>query len=630
MSNILQKYKNGIPYWLQQDMQPSSPCRFSDINTSPHSNNSNNDESFIVDITPVATESADTKKQITEVPYWGFYYVSSYDEIYQVSKRMREFYFHFKDRFLKGEYLDLDGNTNYAFILLFDLLREYGKVGEIGDVEKQLKLLGQHYPKTKFHTNSLLIRKMKELGDDEGAERIWEEEHDYWKLGSRHKDELNLSMKDVRHLNKIYYTSNTFNGIGFCMSEIIKLYCSVLKKLENKYLQEGTTIESEITSAATLIFQKRYIQLRDSDQKYRTNSIIGELNTFIFKHCENAVREHYGYRAKLPLSLQFENEKQIAYKTKVISDALESIPEFIQNASPMDEDKEKILYANLTSQWRTRIKELKNNYNNDSKHFFDNIIRLNELSGHSSEGIFYEAAKFMLKCDKETAIKLYLNYLTISINNHKILTEKRLQALIVNQNREEAVKILKNDYPVLSKIYELNNKIINSLFNNNEQVRAFKEVLEKLIWNKDLNEALNCIPDIYRKKIQVDNNSIAKIQQQHSESVAILNEYLKDESEDETNIVSSTEAYSDRTEADTGNVGFSQLQLATLFLFTENNLSVLQGDMEAFAKSKSVLKNQLVESINELCYELLDDILIEEDDEYYTINPDYYQKVLVK
>jgi hypothetical protein len=52
--------------------------------------------------------------------------------------------------------------------------------------------------------------------------------------------------------------------------------------------------------------------------------------------------------------------------------------------------------------------------------------------------------------------------------------------------------------------------------------------------------------------------------------------------------------------------------------------------LETFAKSKGVFKNQLIESINEICYEILDDVLIEEEDEFYTINPDYYQKLLVK
>jgi hypothetical protein len=38
----------------------------------------------------------------------------------------------------------------------------------------------------------------------------------------------------------------------------------------------------------------------------------------------------------------------------------------------------------------------------------------------------------------------------------------------------------------------------------------------------------------------------------------------------------------------------------------------------------------LIESINDTCYEFLDDILIEEEDDYYTIDTNYFQKILTK
>ena len=55
---------------------------------------------------------------------------------------------------------------------------------------------------------------------------------------------------------------------------------------------------------------------------------------------------------------------------------------------------------------------------------------------------------------------------------------------------------------------------------------------------------------------------------------------------------------------------------------------MLQTEFEAFAKSKGVFKNQLIESINDICFERLDDVLIEEDEEYYTVNQYYYHKLL--
>jgi hypothetical protein len=60
-------------------------------------------------------------------------------------------------------------------------------------------------------------------------------------------------------------------------------------------------------------------------------------------------------------------------------------------------------------------------------------------------------------------------------------------------------------------------------------------------------------------------------------------------------------------------------------MFENGGYSVLQSEVEAFARSKGALKNQIIESINDMCYDHLDDILIEEDGEYYTVNPEYYK-----
>jgi hypothetical protein len=65
-------------------------------------------------------------------------------------------------------------------------------------------------------------------------------------------------------------------------------------------------------------------------------------------------------------------------------------------------------------------------------------------------------------------------------------------------------------------------------------------------------------------------------------------------------------------------------------MFLKNNFSMPQIEIEEFAKSKGVFKNQLIESINESCYEILDDVLIEEEDDYYTIFPEYFQKISAK
>ena len=40
------------------------------------------------------------------------------------------------------------------------------------------------------------------------------------------------------------------------------------------------------------------------------------------------------------------------------------------------------------------------------------------------------------------------------------------------------------------------------------------------------------------------------------------------------------------------------------------------------------MMSSVIDSINESCYETLDDVLIEEEDDYFTILPNYYKKLI--
>jgi hypothetical protein len=77
-------------------------------------------------------------------------------------------------------------------------------------------------------------------------------------------------------------------------------------------------------------------------------------------------------------------------------------------------------------------------------------------------------------------------------------------------------------------------------------------------------------------------------------------------------------------------LAFSEIHTAALELFAKSNFSIPQNELELFAKSKGIFKNQLVESINETCYDFLDDVLIEEEDDYYIINTNYFQSISAK
>ena len=118
------------------------------------------------------------------------------------------------------------------------------------------------------------------------------------------------------------------------------------------------------------------------------------------------------------------------------------------------------------------------------------------------------------------------------------------------------------------------------------------------------------------------------------------NEYLKDEFKDEYTVIKSEEINKDEikiviteTVIQKNNpfnqeISFSEIQTETIVLFKNNSFFVSIIEMETFSKSKGVFKNQLIESINEVCYEYLDDIIIEEEEDKYSLNQIYYQKIL--
>lgn len=603
------------------------------ITVTTSSSNSNYRDDSIIDVTGDSyriNTNSNLKKYSNGVPNWAHHYVYSYAEINGATAEQKKFYSIFKNSFLNGEYLDLAGNTNYAFILLFDLLNEYENHKDIPKLEKQLQALGQCYPKTKSYGISFLIQKMESKGDSEGVSRLRAEErysyqgyntdYDYWRLGSKFKTKLNLNDDEVKLLNKLWYPSNNFCSVEFCCIEILKLYIATIAELKGKYIQEGTTIDAQFIAVADIIARKHFkYKAGSNNYKYSIDSTTNEFYSNIFKHCENAVREYYGHKRKINTDTYYTTvEAKTEFETKIISKITEILPTLISKVTQPDESTEIELYSQNTNRWKIKFEELTANYKDIPRQFVESIVALGTLNkkNPSIENIFFEASKFISKHDKQTALTLYVHYLFHDLKSATF------------DNKQLTKTIQKN------------------LFKTNEQLHDFEILVSELIKDKNLDKALLSVSKIYsvkRKKIQLDTTSIKEVQQQHSGTVELLNEYLKDEYGDENNTIKTQEINSEEVTIEitqktdevhqsiyVSDISFTQIHTTALEIFAKSNFSISQSELETFAKSKGVFKNQLVESINEVCYENLDDVLIEEEDEYYTINPNYYQRLLAK
>ncbi len=601
------------------------------LKSSEDSNNS--DDNSIIDVTNKAYKidfGDNLKKYTIGIPYWKHQYIYSYSEISDASIEQLTFYSIFKNNFLSGEYLDLEGNTNYAFILLFDLLNEYDTHKDKSKLESQLKILGKHYPKTKSYGTSFLIQKMESDGNTEDVLRLRTEErynpqnyytdYDYWKLGNKYKSKLSLNADEVNLLNYLPHPNNNFCDIEFCCIEVLKLYIAVISDLKAKYLSEGTTLKTEFDFVSDIVARKHFKYRKGSyNYNYSIESNINEFHTNIFKHCENTVRELYGHKRKLKTDTYYTHEEaKEEFDTRISSKVVKLLPNVTHKVASPDEATDIELYSQSTSRWKIKFEDIKANFKNDTDEFLESVLYLGKLNkkNPSVENIFFEASKFIAKYDKVSALSLYIHYLYYDLNSTAF-------------NNKQLTKTIQK-----------------SLFKTNEQLHDFEKIVSELIQDKDLEKALKSITEIYkvkRKKIKLDRSAIKDVQQQHAGTVDLLNEYLQDDFEDENNTIKSEEINNEeikieitqKNEMSSNSAFLSELaldsiQISILELFSKNNFSMLQSEVEEFAKSKGVFKNQVIESINEICYEILDDVLIEEEDDYYTIIPEYFQNIAAK
>ncbi|WP_316799705.1 tellurite resistance TerB C-terminal domain-containing protein [Pedobacter frigidisoli] len=437
---------------------------------------------------------------------------------------------------------------------------------------------------------------------------------DEYSLGKKYKKKLNLSTQEAAWLNKFYNYNNVFNAIEGAEIEIIKLYLLSLKLIVKRLKKEGTTLSQEIAP-----IKAKLAEFERSSPHYWEgyghsmlgSSAEGDIYYYIYKKAEMVIRELWGHRRKISADFYSRSEevKTLFYaKLGLITD------EVIEHLRPTvglpDMETEMTLNAASTTRWKDKFQELTQaERGKDQSALVTSLHELGKMNERnpSVEQIYYESSKFMASIDKMESLKFYLHYIWHDL--HSVVVDNK----------------------------QLNKTIQKKLFSNQEQLDAFTLIIDQLSEHRDLGTALIAVETIYkprRKSIVLDAAVIEKVELQHNGTVAILSEYLKDEEEVyelKTTVAHpsvleeallSTEAVAARSE-----IGLNPVQVGFLDRFAES-FEVGLADAENYAMEHGVFKNQLIDAINELCYEFLDDVLIEESAEGYEINPDYYKQIL--
>jgi len=548
-----------------------------------------------------------------DVPTWKDTYIYSNDLKY-ISKKKKEFYTVFKQNFLDGNFLDLEGNNNYSFILLFDLLSEDDQQSNFKVLQKHLENLGKYYPKTESYAQQELIEKIENAKDYESA----------WNLSLKYNksDKAIDTILDYEfHLKRTLLT----------VDHIVSLSgISHLSKLGKKNIESIKPFVKEMLERYEKENGKRFFEIFFTDGKpYKRSKTSSQIKG---SKINTAVRK-VKFKNKPPRKYnpcyykQFYLDETYYYDYKAIDESQDltrknySITHVIYNAIKhqcrLILKKAEVLYCEPYNRWITKFTELKKSFDKDDSRSFIKGVLLLEAHNKNNPNIdliFYEAAKFIAKYEKKLSIQYYLKYIFYNIK-------------LKNFNNKP-----------------LSNTILKLLFEIDEQLSDFQDIVNTLKKNMDIEKALYAISNIYipkRKKIVLDKNKIEVVTHNHSETVKLLNEYLdKVEIDNKGALGADVGILRNKTTFNNipqkvsifiSNLNFSEIQEFLLKQIAENSFSISQKKIADYALKNGMFKNQLIDSINDVCCELLDgEALIEEDEDSYVIEESIYNSLIKK
>lgn len=450
----------------------------------------------------------------------------------------------------------------------------------------------------------------------EGQNRSYDP--DSWKIGKKYSRKLSLTEDQAAMLDRMSFAGNVFNEIDYCKIQIIKQFLRSIEYLYQKCIPVNKSYPTVIDELSEIIVCLRYNYKKDSlNYNYTYQSVQAEIFNHILKLCENTVREVYGIKRKINTDFNY-NDPDILhqYNKKIVSKLDIFLAENHHQILDADYKTNIILNENNTNRWKTKFDLIRDDYSNPLA-FEREIFRLSEVNvkNPSVDALFFEASKFVAEHDKSSALRLYIHYLEKDLNSPKF--DKR-------------------DFP---------KNIQKNLFPTEELLSDFENILNEFIAGRNLNLALEKANQLYlpkRKRITIDHEAIKNIQAQHSETATILGQILNDESEEEVTSLKMEETADTKaltitiaqqvTELQTSKYSdelhLTDIQKDILDLFEKHSFNILQEDLQDFIKTKGLFMGSTIDSINECCFETLDDILIEEEDEYFIINTNYYQKLL--
>lgn len=108
----------------------------------------------------------------TGIPYWEHTYIYSVADLQTANHLQKQFYRYFKALFLQGHYLDIEDNSNYAFVLMFDLAEDYKMHKDYVLLKQQLDTLAEKYPIVAQYINRALLNVVATVNQEDAEKAL--------------------------------------------------------------------------------------------------------------------------------------------------------------------------------------------------------------------------------------------------------------------------------------------------------------------------------------------------------------------------------------------------------------------------------------------------------------------------
>ena len=386
--------------------------------------------------------------------------------------------------------------------------------------------------------------------------------------------------------------------IYFILTRLIKIYNL---KYGNRYVEKFKLRANEISHLNSLNIPwenftvdfyatevlRLYISTIRKFPELIKKKILKEEQGLALKYCIWQVRHTYDYKIS-KFKIPEESIKAIPEEIKIFIDSM------VETLPALDEKQEKILFNNDSSRWKTKFEQLTQNYRKDNETFYNEILLLASYSGQITvkRAIYHQAHLFMADINREMSAMFYIHYLSIKSQSDTF------------------------------KFTGINAKNKKLLFRDKKQETEFEQIAENFKTDNNLEKALKATKELFtikRKTILLNTEDIDKARQEYNIAVDILNEYLTDEEV--------TEPITNTTPPPLDNNTQKSSQEEFLKLFVLNGYKLDKKEVDEFAEKQGTFASQLINNINEIHYEELNDILIEDTDDCFTLNEAYYQKI---